>query len=502
MTSRSASSAPPPQPAGRAGVPSHVWPIAIVVILGMVMSILDTTIVNVALQDLSVELNAPLDEIQWVVTGYMLALAAVIPVTGWAASRYSARKLYIVSLVLFTLGSLACGLAWSSGSLIFARVLQGVGGGMLAPIGQMILVKAAGPRNLPRVMSAIGVPIVLAPVFGPTLGGLLIEHAGWQWIFFINLPVGVLAVAAAVKLLPHDSGDAAAGRLDVLGLVLVATGLVGVTYGLAQSGSAGTLLDGSVIVPFLAGVALIAAFVLRALKIPRPLLDVRLFANKAFAAASLTTFCLGAALFGAMILMPLYFQIVRGEDAVQTGLLLIPQGVGAAFAMGLSGRVTERLGGGLTALIGGVVTVVATVPFVLLGADTPFVLIALAMIVRGFGIGMSMMPSMTAAFAVLRPDQINHATPQLNVVQRVGGSVGTAILSVALESRIRDAGVGATPAALADAFGETYVIVLVVTLVALLPTLLLTVVERRARAARTAREIPLETRIELEAEAV
>jgi EmrB/QacA subfamily drug resistance transporter len=499
MTSSSNPSAPPPQDA-RGGIPSHIWPIAIVVILGMIMSVLDTTIVNVALQDLSIELDASLDQIQWVVTGYMLALAAVIPITGWAATRYSARRLYITSLVLFTLGSLLCGLAWSSGSLIAFRVLQGVGGGMLAPIGQMILVKAAGPRNLPRIMSAIGVPIILAPVFGPTLGGLLIEHAGWEWIFFINLPVGIAAVVAAVKLLPADSGNPAAGRLDVPGLVLVATGLVGVTYGLAESGEAGTLVAGRVLIPLAIGLVLIALFILRALRIERPLLDVRLFANKAFAAASLTTFCLGAALFGAMILMPLYFQTVRGEDAVHTGLLLIPQGVGAAFAMALSGRATERWGGGLTALIGGVITIVGTIPFVLIGGETSFVLLSAAMIFRGFGIGMSMMPSMTAAFAVLRPDQVNHATPQLNVVQRVGGSIGTAILSVALSSKVQDAGVGATPDALADAFGETYVIVLIVTLVALLPTLLLTVVERRARAAHADHPIPPEARIEFEAE--
>jgi EmrB/QacA subfamily drug resistance transporter len=492
------SSAPP----GRAGVPSHVWPIAIVVILGMIMSVLDTTIVNVALEDLSIELHASLDDIQWVVTGYMLALAAVIPVTGWAASRYSARKLYIASLVLFTLGSLLCGLAWSSGSLIAARVLQGLGGGMLAPIGQMILVKAAGPRNLPRIMSAIGVPIILAPVFGPTLGGLLIEHAGWEWIFFINLPVGVAAVFAAVKLLPADKGDPAAGKLDTLGLVLVATGLVGVTYGLAQSGSAGSLTDSSVLIPAVIGLLLVAAFVVRALRIDRPLLDVRLFSNKAFTAASLTTFCLGAALFGAMILMPLYFQTVRGQDAVQTGLLLIPQGVGAAIAMALSGRMTERLGGGLTALIGGVVTIVTTIPFVLIGAETSFVLLGAAMVLRGLGIGMSMMPSMTAAFSVLKPEQINHATPQLNVLQRVGGSVGTAILSVALSSKLLDAGgPNATPSAAADAFGDTYLLVLLVTVVALVPTVLLTIVERRARARHEATPIPAEALVELEAEA-
>jgi EmrB/QacA subfamily drug resistance transporter len=348
---------------------------------------------------------------------------------------------------------------------------------MLLPIGQMILVKAAGPRNLPRVMAAIGVPIILAPVFGPTLGGLLLEHAGWQWIFLVNVPVGAVALAVALRLLPQDQPEEA-GTLDAIGLGLVATGLVGLTYGLAESGSAGSLVAAQVLVPALAGLALITAFVLRALRIPAPLLDVRLYANRAFAAASVATFALGAALFGAMILMPLYFQTVRGEDAVTTGLLLMPQGIGAAIAMRLSARATERFGGGLTALGGGIVTVFATLPFVLIGAGTSYWLIGAAMVFRGFGIGMSMMPSMTAAFAVLRPDQISHATPQLNVLQRVGGSMGTAILSVVLGNHLQGA---TSPGAAADAFGSTYWWVLGVTAFALLPTVLLAMVERQAK---------------------
>lgn len=466
-------------PASVPGIEPHVRRIMIVVILGAIMSVLDTTIVNVALDDLSKDLHSSLDSIQWVVTGYMLALAAVIPVTGWAARRFGSRRLYLIALVAFTAGSALCGLANTTGQLVAFRVLQGIGGGMLMPIGQMVLVKAAGPRNLPRVMAAIGVPIILAPVFGPTLGGLLLEHAGWQWIFLVNVPVGILAVTAALKLLPRDTAEEA-GKLDVLGLVLVAAGLVGVTYGLAESGSAGSLTDSSVLLPLLAGLALITAFVLRALRIPAPLLDVRLYKNKAFAAASLTTFCLGAALFGAMILMPLYFQTVRGEDAVATGLLLMPQGVGAAIAMRLSATFTERLGAGVTALIGGAVTIVATIPFVLIGGGTSYWLIGAAMVVRGLGIGLSAMPSMTAAFAVLRPDQINHATPQLNVLQRVGGSVGTAILSVVLSNHLTSA--GRTPDAMAGAFGTTYWWVMGVTVLALAPTVLLAVVERRARA--------------------
>jgi EmrB/QacA subfamily drug resistance transporter len=473
----------------------RLWRIAIVVILGAIMSVLDTTIVNVALDTLSKDLDASLDGIQWVVTGYMLALAAVIPVTGWAAARFGARRLYVVSLVLFTAGSALCGLAWSADTLIAARVLQGLGGGMLMPIGQMILVRAAGPQNMARVMSAIGVPIILAPVFGPTLGGLLVEHAGWQWIFFVNLPVGAVAVFAALRLLPRDAADPVkAGKLDAAGLALVASGLVGITYGLAESGTAGSLLADGVLIPFLLGVGLVATFVVRALRIANPLLDVRLYANKAFAAASVTMTALGAALFGAMVLMPLYFQLVRGEDAVHTGLLLAPQGIGAAIAMGLSGRVTERLGGGLTSLIGGVVTLLATIPFVLIQADTSFVFLGAAMVVRGFGIGMSMMPSMTAAYAVLRPDQIGHATPQLNVLQRVGGSIGTAILTVVLQSGISGLA-QPTPAGIADAFGTTYWWVLGISLVALAPTVVLAVIERRTRTA-SADALPAEAALE------
>jgi EmrB/QacA subfamily drug resistance transporter len=464
--------------------------IAIVVIMGAIMSVLDTTIVNVALHDLSGDLHASLASIQWVITGYLLSLAAVIPITGWAVRRFSARRLYLIALIVFTAGSALCAFATSSGELIAFRVLQGVGGGMLTPIGQMILVKAAGPRNLPKVMSFIGVPIVLAPVFGPTLGGLLLQGVGWQWIFMVNVPVGIVALTLALRLLPRDeAGTAQAGRLDFTGLVLAAAGVVGVTYGLSQSESAGSVTAPSVLIPVIAGLALVTLFVLHARRTEYPLLDLKLFSNPAFRAASIVTFCLGAALFGAMILMPLYFQTVRGEDAIQTGLLLIPQGIGGGLGMFLSGRVTERLGAGRTSLIGGLILAAATIPFVLIGATTPFVVIGAAMLVRGIGIGLSIMPAMTAAFSVLSPEQVNDASPQLTVLQRVGGSLGTAIIAVVLQGHIQHA--AHTQAALASGFGHTYWWVMAVTLVALLPTLLLTRIERRARIASGAGRLPV-----------
>jgi EmrB/QacA subfamily drug resistance transporter len=459
-------------------IEAHVWRIATVIVLGTIMSVLDTTIVNVALDTLGRDLNSSVDQIQWVVTGYLLALAAVIPVSGWASRRFSNRSVYMLSLVLFTAGSVLCGLAQSTESLVAFRVIQGIGGGMLVPTGQMILVRASGPKNLPKVMSAIGVPIVLAPIFGPTIGGLLLEHVSWQSIFLVNLPVGIITLIAALKLLPKDEPEGAE-PLDFLGLGILSVGLVGVTYGLAQTGSAGTLFAGSVLIPLGIGLAGVAAFVLRALKVPNPLLNVRLYADRAFTAASITTFCLGAALFGAMVLMPLYFQVVRGEDAVATGLLLIPQGLGAAVAMALSGKATERWGGGITAGLGTLITLVATFPFVMLGANTSYVLIGAAMVIRGFGIGMSIMPAMTAAYSVLTPNQVTHATPQLTTLQRVGGSIGTAILTVILQSHLESA--GASQPAMAEAFGTTFLWVMGITAAALLPTVMLARIERRAR---------------------
>jgi EmrB/QacA subfamily drug resistance transporter len=475
----------------------HVWRIMVVVIIGAIMSVLDTTIVNVALHSLSVDLHAPLDRIQWVITGYLLSLAAVIPVTGWAVRRFGARRLYLIALVVFTAGSALCGLASTSGELIACRVVQGVGGGMLIPIGQMMLVKAAGPRNLPRVMSAIGVPIVLAPIFGPTLGGLLLQYAGWQWIFIINVPIGFVAFALALRRLPRDQfGAETAGRLDVVGLVLAAAGTVGVTYGLSESNTAGSLVAARVLIPVLVGIVLVTVFVLRSRRIARPLLDVRLFANRAFSAASLVTFCLGAALFGAMILMPLYFQTVRGEDAISTGLLLIPQGVGAGLTMAISGVATERLGAGATSLIGGFVLAVATIPFVLITGTTSYVVIGAAMLVRGLGLGLAMMPAMTAAFSVLTREQVNDASPQLTVLQRVGGSLGTAIIAVVLQAQITQAGAHPTQDSLGAAFGHTYWWVMGVTLVALLSTLRLARIERRVRRTESVQPRPADVALE------
>src|SRR5215469_12365767 len=210
----------------------HVWVISGVVILGMIMSILDTTIVNVALDTLSRDLHSPISQVQWVVTGYLIALGAAIPVTGWAARRYGAKRVYLVSLLLFTIGSALCGLASSLGALVLFRVLQGIGGGMIMPVAQLIMAQVAGPQRMGRVMSVVSMPAMLAPIFGPVIGGLILQSLHWSWIFFVNVPIGVVAIALGWRMLPRtDSGEA--GALDVVGLLLLPGSAAATTYALS-----------------------------------------------------------------------------------------------------------------------------------------------------------------------------------------------------------------------------------------------------------------------------
>ena len=458
----------------------RVWLISGVVILGSAMTILDTTIVNVALATLGRQLHASVDQIQWVVTGYMLALAATIPVTGWAGRRFGAKQVYLLSVVLFTVGSALCGLATSTQELIVFRVLQGIGGGMVMPIGMQMMAEAAGPKRMGRVMSVVAVPMMLAPVLGPTLGGVIIQNISWRWIFYVNVPIGVVAVIAALRTLPWiKPGEA--GRLDFRGLVLMSGGVALLTYGLAEIGATGSFTAVKVVLPFLAGLALIALFVLAALRVPRPLLDVRLYRRPTFSSASVAMFALAAALFGGMILLPLYWQGIRHYDVIDAGLLMAPQGLGAAISMPLAGKLSDRYGGGPIAFIGVLVTTLFTIPFGLIGAHTSILYLSAMMALRGTGIGFGMMPAMTAAFASLQPSELPDASPQLNVLQRIGGSIGTAILAVVLQRGLAGAH---TLSARAGAYGTAFWVSAILSAVAIVPCIILIRAERAARAAK------------------
>jgi EmrB/QacA subfamily drug resistance transporter len=453
MSSSPTTSDPGFHPEASDRIEPYVWKIAGVVILGMIMSILDTTIVNVALRTLGHDLHSSLAQIQWVITGYLLSLAAVIPLTGWAARRFGAKRVYLTSLVLFTIGSALCAVATSTTELVLFRVLQGAGGGMIMPIAQLIMAQVAGPKRMGRVMGIVAMPAMLGPILGPVVGGTILQSLHWSWIFLVNVPIGFVALILGWRMLPQtESGEA--GRLDVLGLALLSTASTAAVYGLAQLGAPNTSLTAPIVVlPIIAALLLTGVFCWHALRVERPLLDIRLYKNRIFAAASFTTFALGAALFGAMILVPLYYQEVRHESLIATGLLVGPQGLGMLVAMPVAGRLTDRFGGGRVALGGVSVLCLSTIPLAFIGPSTSIAGISMVLLVRGVGIGFSFMPAMTTAFASLRPDQLSDATPQLNVLQRIGGAIGTAVLAVVLQ---RASGHAPSVTHLAHAFNTAY----------------------------------------------
>jgi EmrB/QacA subfamily drug resistance transporter len=465
-----------------------LWLVSSVVILGAIMSILDTTIVNVAIDRLSQDFHTSLSTIQWVSTGYLLALSTVIPVTGWAADRFGTKRLYMLSIGLFLLGSALSGAAWSAGSLIVFRILQGLGGGMIMPTGMTILARAAGPQRMGRTMSVVGIPMLIGPAAGPIIGGWFVDDFSWRWIFYINIPVGLVALFLSMRLLPRDKPQPT-DRLDGFGLILLSLGLSSFVYGLAETSSSGGVTSARAIVPLLAGLALIASFVRHALRRSNPLLDLRLFGRRSVSAAGATTFLFAMGMFGVMLLLPLYHQSVRGQSALMTGVFLLPQGLGAALTMPFAGKLTDQIGPGRVVLVGLTLDVVGMLGYTQVSATTSYWYLEFFLLIMGLGMGCTMMPAMSAAYQTISHAAAARATTALNIVQRVGASIGVAVLSVMLQHQITSrlpgaSGIGAAqnvpPAVhatiapkLADAFGVTFWVATAMIAIAFIPASLL-----------------------------
>ncbi len=360
--------------------------VSTVMVLGSIMAILDTTIVAVALDTLARDFHVSVSTIQWVTTGYLLALAVVIPVTGWAVDRFGAKLMWMTSVSLFVIGSCLCGVAWSANSLIVFRVLQGLGGGMILPIGQSMVARAAGPQRIGRVMSIVGVPTVLGPILGPVLGGLIVSNFSWRWIFYINVPIGIVTLALSSKFLTGGE-ERVRSSFDGLGFALLSPGLAALVYSLSEVGITGKFTSAPVVISFVLGLGLMIAFVLHALRVRNPLLDLRLFKNRNFTISNICMFVMGATLYGSMFILPLYYQIARGLSPWQAGLMMAPQGIGAALMMRKSGRIADRNGPRKVVPFGILIMAAATIPFAFVTATTSVALLADHPLREGHGIG-------------------------------------------------------------------------------------------------------------------
>ncbi|MFC6085844.1 DHA2 family efflux MFS transporter permease subunit [Sphaerisporangium aureirubrum] len=422
-----------------------------VMVLGGMMSYLDATIVNVGISTLGGEFDATLSTIEWVTTGYLLAVALAIPLAGWATLRFGAKRMWLIGLTVFLVGSTLSAFAWNAGSLIAFRVLQGFGGGMVDPIMLTVVAGAAGPRRVARVMGLVSVPITLGPVVGPVVGGLILENLSWQWMFLVNIPFALAAIVLAIVVLPADPpGGGRSAPIDWLGVCLLSPGFAALVYALSRAGADG-FGSGGVIAGLAAGVLLLAGYVIHALRTARtPLLDLRLFRSKGFSAGVTTMFLVGGGLFSLLFLLPLYYQQVHGHSVLESGLLLAPLGLGTLIGMPVAGNLADRFGARRLVPAGAALIALGTLVFTGSGAGTSQVALTAAQLAAGFGLGLVGAPTMGSVYRTVPGDAVAGATGAVFILNQIGASLGIAVVALILQG----GGAHATPTP--ESFGDAF----------------------------------------------
>lgn len=415
----------------------YKWLVGIAFVFGMFMDLLDTTIINVALPNLQGQFHVEVDTIEWVVTGYLLSLAVFIPVAGYLADRFGSKRIYIFALTLFAIGSGLCGLAWNAPSLIAFRVLQGVGGGMLVPVGTATLFRAFPPHERASASAVFAIPTVLAPTLGPILGGALVEYASWRWIFLINLPVAALAIVFCVRFL-REHREPNTGSFDIAGFLLSASGFSALLYGLSVAAQRGQGLTSAKPLSFMvAGALLLVALVLVELRVRAPMLDLRLFKERGFAMGNLLNFILSCGLTGGIFLFPLFLQnpVLKGLSPLRSGLTTFPQAIGVGIMMPIAGRLFNRVGGKPLLLLGTGLFTLTSLGFTRLDVTMSTWLISANLVLRGMSMGMVFVSMQTITYYGVPIPSMGRASSLFNVTRQVGGSFGVAILATVLARR-------------------------------------------------------------------
>lgn len=413
----------------------YKWLVAIVFVTGLFMDIMDSTIVNVALPTLGRDFHAPTTTLEWVITAYLLSLAVWIPASGWMGDRFGTKKVFLFALAMFSLGSALCGRAWSIDSLIFFRVLQGIGGGMMTPVGTAMLFRAFPPHERATASAVLVIPTAIAPTVGPILGGWLVDHASWRWIFYINPPVGIAGFIFALFVLKEHT-EKQVGRFDIPGFLLGGAGLPSLLYALSQGPSAGWTSP-KVLFTGVAGLLLLAAMVVVELRTREPMLALRLFSDRMFRNGNLVVFMIFGAMMGLLFLLPLFLQDLLGLSAFQSGLTTFPQAMGMAAVAQVSSRIYSRVGPRrmiVTSMIG--VTVVSSL-FMLVGLDTSLWWIRGLMLLRGMAMGVGMVPMQAATYSTISHEDTGRASALFSTNRQVAASVGVALMATVLVDRIQ-----------------------------------------------------------------
>lgn len=409
------------------------WIPLFVVVLGAFAAILNNSSVNVALPKMMAIFGVPADEIQWVLTAYMLASGVVIPVTGYLGDTYGTKKAYLLSLLVFTAGSVLCGLAWNNNSMIAARIVQGIGGGAIMPLSMVIVYKIV-PRNMIGLALGVwGMAAITAPAIGPTLGGYIVEHLDWRFLFTMNVPVGVMGIALGGMILPESELKKGAG-FDLWGFVTSTLGCLALLLALSQGQKEGWgsfYIVSLLIISFF----MLLLFVLIELSVRDPMLDLRIFKNFIFSVSVLGSSMITIGLFGGVFLIPLFTQNLMGKSPMETGLMLMPAALVTAVMMPISGALFDRMGARMITLVGLIILAAGTWEFKNLSMDSTVAYVTLVAAIRSVGMGLSMMPITTAGMNAIPQQLVSRASALSNVCRQVGASFGIAMLTMVMQGR-------------------------------------------------------------------
>ncbi|MGW4648539.1 DHA2 family efflux MFS transporter permease subunit [Kitasatospora sp. NPDC004289] len=439
VTTTKTESEPLPAPAPPQALGGPLIRAALVLALGAFVALMDTTIVGVALHSFTEHFNASLADVQWVSTAYLLAMSAVIPVTGWAAQRFGAAACWTASLALFLAGSVLCGLSWSLGALIVFRAVQGLGAGMLFPLMRILVVQLAGPQRMGRMMSLIAIPILVAPIAGPVIGGAVVQDLSWRWVFYLNVPVCLAVTVLSPMLIPNVKGEPP-GRLDISGLLTISIGLTAGIYGFSRLGEGRSFGDPQVLLPLLAALLLLVAHgVLARRNRGAAIVDFSLFRDRNFTASTTVSLLNNFGLYGAVVLVPMFFQQAGGKSPLAAGTIMIAQGFGAAVAVLLVGKVIDTKSNPRALVLAGLLLVaIGLTAFGLADSADPGVVLLAALFVQGIGLALAASPVMVTLYHSIPPTGVAAATTVNAVSQQLGAAIGTTVIALLLQHSLAD----------------------------------------------------------------
>lgn len=454
-------------------IPKSIMRIAWILVLGALMPIFDSTMVNIAINHLSNDFSTGLDFIQWVITGYVLSMAISVPLVGWAVQRFNGKWLMIGSNVLFLAASIAAGLSWSIHSMIVFRIAQGFSAGFIMTLVTALAIEVAGRERMGRIMSTVGIPIILGPILGPVIGAVIVQFLSWRYIFFVNIPVGILAIALMILKLPNFTPVNRKAKFDFIGILLLGTSSASLIYGITKAAKNATFNNSTTIGYVAAGIAILVIYLIyAAIKKEEAILPLQLFKSKSFSAVMAGLFLAGISTNGPMLLLPLFFQNIKGFSVLVVGLVLIPQGIGMLVARPLVGKLTDRLGARKVVLVSLALAVVGTIPFVFFDEASSLLVVSMVLFVRGIGIGGITIPMMTDAYTGMSKQEIAQVSIGTRLMQSIGGAFGSATIATVVSLSIQ--GKAPTIPLMTAAYHNGFFLALVLSLVLLIPALFLT----------------------------